>query len=218
MDPSSILAGTLSVLFRIFIAQPYTVSASSMAPTLEVGDYVFAAKYSYGYSNYSLPVGDLFPAFTYAKTGPKRGDVIVFRPANQPSVDYIKRVIGLPGDTVEMRDGVPWLNGKPLKRQPSGGYEGAASIVGNDPAMARITEILPDGHAYEVIEMPQSTIADNTGRVTVPAGQYFVMGDNRDNSNDSRFDVGFVPEANITGKALVVINWPDGLFVQKPIR
>ena len=119
----AILASTFAFFFRALVAQPFTVPATSMAPTIELDDYVWASKFSYGYSNFSLPFGEMLPEFSYARTEPHRGDVVVFRYPADPSIDYVKRVIGLPGDKVQVKGGVTYLNGEPLKRQPEGSYE-----------------------------------------------------------------------------------------------
>jgi signal peptidase I len=119
----AILVGTFVFFFRVFVAQPFTVPAASMSPTIESGEYVWASKFAYGYSNYSLPFGAALPAFTYAKTGPRRGDVVVFRLPSDSSTDYVKRVIGVAGDKVQVKDGITYLNGAPLKRGPLGRYE-----------------------------------------------------------------------------------------------
>lgn len=214
----TILASTFALLFRALVAQPFTIPSASMAPTVEVGDYVWSSKFSYGYSNFSLPMGDILPAFTFAKTGPQRGDVVIFRLPSDPSIDYIKRVVGLPGDTVQIRDGITYLNGTALKREPAGSYDGPAGPFAEDIEARTFTETLPDGRRYVIIEMTEQTMGDNTAVFDVPPGHYFVMGDNRDNASDSRFGVGFVPEANIIAKALVAVTWPGGKFTLRDVK
>ena len=218
MDGITILGGTVALLFRAFVAQPYDIPASSMAPTLEVGDTVWATKFSYGYSNLSQPLGHILPGFTYGKTGPARGDVVIFRLPTDPSVDYVKRVIGLPGDTVQVRRGVTYLNGTPLARTQNGIYAGPAMEMSADRTAEAFTETLPDGRHYTIIEMGTPTPGDETDIFTVPDGHYFMLGDNRDNSNDSRFSVGFVQEANIIAKVAVVITWPNGTFTRREVK
>lgn len=214
----AILASTFALLFRALLAQPFTIPSASMAPTIEVGDYIWSSKFSYGYSNLSLPMGEMLPAFTFARTGPQRGDVVIFRLPSNPSIDYIKRVIGLPGDTVQIRNGITYLNGTALKREPTGSYDGPAGPFPEDIEARTFTETLPGGRSYAIIEMTEETIGDDTAVFDVPPGHYFVMGDNRDNASDSRFGVGFVPEANIIGKALVAITWPGGKFTMRDVK
>lgn len=214
MDPSTILTGTFAFFFRALVAQPFTTPSSAMAPTLEPGNYLWAAKFSYGYSNFSLPAGHALPAFSFAKSGPRRGDVVIFRLPSDPSVDYIMRVVGLPGDQIELRSGVVYLNGKALPREAAGDYAGSADFPGGK----LFKETLPDGRAYLVLDSGDDPFTDDKQPVMVPAGHYFVMGDNRDNANDSRFGVGFVPEANIVAKAISVVTWPNGTYTLRDVK
>jgi len=211
--------GTFALFFRALVAQPFTIPATSMSPTIEVGDYVWASKFSYGYSNFSFPLGDALPSFTYAKSGPKRGDVVIFRLSSDRSTDYVKRVIGLPGDRIQVKDGVTYLNDVPLKRELLGTFEIPmdASASRKIPAQA-FRETLPDGRSYEIVEIEDGSMGDDTPVFNVPPGHYFVMGDNRDNSNDSRFSVGYVPVANIHSKVLVAVTWPDGKFTIRDVK
>jgi len=218
IDGMTILGTTFAFFFRALVAQPYDIPASSMAPTLEVGDYVWATKFSYGYSNHSLPLGGILPAFTYGKTAPARGDVVIFRLPADHSTDYVKRVIGLPGDTVQIRNGVTYLNGTALARTRSGLYQGPALEMAAEGTAETFAETLPGGRHYTIMEMTTPTMGDDTEIFTVPEGHYFMLGDNRDNSNDSRFSVGFVPEANIIGKVVVAITWPNGRFTSRDVK
>lgn len=211
----SVLAGTFAFFFRALVAQPFTIPSGSMAPTLDVGDYVLAAKYSYGYSNYSIPLGEMLPAFTYAKKGPRRGDVAVFRLPSDSSVNYVMRVMGLPGETIQVKGGLVLVNGEPLALETGGNYSGSMEEYRGTPMLL---ETLPEGLRHAVLDYQAGSPADDTDMFAVPPGHYFVMGDNRDNSNDSRFSVGFVPEANFVAKVLVAITWPGGKFTMRDVK
>ena len=193
----------LAMIIRTVLFQPFTIPSGSMMPTLLVGDYIFVNKFAYGYSKYSLPFApDLFSGRLFG-SDPKRGDVVVFRFPPNPEVDYIKRVVGLPGDRIQMIDGVLHINGQPVPKQPDGSFNSDYRLdPGQDVPVFR--ETLDTGVSYDTLDQSPNSRGDNTREFIVPAGHYFMMGDNRDNSADSRFDVGFVPAENLVGRASVI--------------
>lgn len=196
-----VYAGLIAVIIRTLLFEPFNIPSGSMIPTLLVGDYLFVEKYSYGYSHYSLPFApDLFSGRIFGSV-PKRGDVMVFKYPRDTSVDYIKRVIGLPGDTVQVKEGRLWINGTEVPRQPEGDFE--VDDDGVQVALRRYQETLPGGVTHDILKTTEMGEANNTPVYTVPPGHLFVMGDNRDNSADSRF-WGFVPMENLVGKAEVL--------------
>lgn len=189
----------LAQAVRSLMFQPFAIPAASMAPTLMVGDYAFADMLTYGISHYSLP-SDGGPARRIGGRLPERGEVVVFRPSSGSDNDYVKRVIGLPGDRVQMRDGRLILNGVAVPRRKLGRSPTIEGVSGTE-----YEETLPEGAHYPVIDMRAHGPGDDTAEVTVPADHYFVLGDNRDNSLDSRFGLGFVPADNIYARMAVVV-------------
>jgi signal peptidase I len=194
----------IAFVIRTFLFQPFNIPSGSMIPTLLVGDYLFVSKYSYGYTHYSLPFSP--PLFPGRILGGEvhRGDVVVFRLPKDDSIDYIKRVVGLPGDRIQVVDGVLNINGEPVKRQRIDDY-----VTDDDGVVQRVKryrETLPNGVTYTTLDLTDNGFYDNTAVYTVPAGDYFMMGDNRDNSTDSRVlsQVGYVPYENIIGKAQII--------------
>ncbi len=195
----------LALLVRIFLFQPFNIPSGSMIPTLLIGDYLFVSKYSYGYSRYSFPFGpNLFDGRVWAGE-PTRGDVVVFKLPRDNETDYIKRVIGLPGDEIQMIDGVLHINGKAVKKEKAADFV-PQHADGPGRAMTRYIETLPNGVSYPVLDLVRSSIGDNTEIYKVPEDHFFMMGDNRDNSTDSRFlsEVGYVPYENLLGKAQII--------------
>lgn len=190
----------LAVIIRSLLFQPFSIPSGSMRPTLLEGDYLFVTKWAYGYSKYSLPFGpDIFSGRIWGSE-PKRGDVVVFKYPPDPKLDYIKRVVGLPGDTVQMKDGLLYINSTAVKREKTGTIDNV-DITEVDRAVDVYRETLPNGVSYDTLDLTDGTQGDNTREFVVPDGHFFAMGDNRDNSSDSRFTVGFVPFENLVGRA-----------------
>jgi signal peptidase I len=199
-----ILAVWSPLLVRTFLFQPFSAPSGSMIPALQVGDYFFVSKYAYGYSRFSLPFSP--PLFSGRIFGsePARGDVVVFRLPKDNSTDYIKRVVGLPGDRIQMKQGLLHINDTPVKRERLADYVGG-DACGFDPAamVKRWRETLPNGVSHETLDCLDNGFYDNTSVYAVPAGHFFMLGDNRDNSTDSRVlsAMGYIPLENIIGRA-----------------
>jgi signal peptidase I len=198
----------IALVIRTLLFQPFNIPSGSMKATLLVGDYLFVSKYSYGYTHYSIPLSPpLFSGRIFGRE-PARGDVVVFRLPKDDSTDFIKRVIGLPGDRIQVKDGLLYINDKPVQR------ERVSDFIGEDPcgspdATARVKrwkETLPNGVSYETLDCRDNDFYDNTIVYEVPSGHFFMMGDNRDNSADSRVAsvVGYVPFENIIGRAQMI--------------
>ena len=196
-----IYAALIAVGIRTVAFEPFNIPSGSMIPTLLVGDYLFVSKYSYGYSRYSLPFSpNLFSGRIFGSL-PERGDVAVFKFPRDTSIDYIKRIVGLPGDKVQVRGGQLFINGELQPRQPAGEF--MADDEGRRMLGRRYVESLVNGRQHELLKLTDEGEANNTPEFAVPPGHVFAMGDNRDNSLDSRFmnGVGFVPVENLVGRA-----------------
>jgi signal peptidase I len=194
------LAVFIALLIRSFIAEPFNIPSGSMKPNLLVGDFIFVSKWSYGYSKHSLPFSlPLIPKKIFSKF-PNRGDIVVFKTPEDNRTDYIKRVIGIPGDKIRIVNGEIKLNDSFIVRKKMNDF------VDNDKkaSMKRVRKYkeFHNQLTYEVLDIMDNGIADNTELFEVPEEYFFVMGDNRDNSQDSRFKtVGFIPVDNLVGKA-----------------
>ena len=188
---------------RTAVFEPFNIPSGSMIPTLLVGDYLFVSKFSYGYSRFSIPFSPhLFEGRIFGRL-PTRGDVAVFRFPRDTTIDYIKRIVGLPGDRIQVKNGQLFINGALCPRQPLGEY--LAEDDGRSTLARLYRETLPNGAQHQLLKMTDEGDANNTPEYKVPAGHVFAMGDNRDNSLDSRFmsgsGVGFVPVENLIGRA-----------------
>ena len=219
-------------VIRSLIFSPFSIPSGSMLPTLLIGDYLVAAKWPYGYSRFSFPLQIPPIQGRIPEALPDRGDVVVFRPPGQEGTDFVKRVIALPGDTVELRGGTLLLNGQPIRKErvqpfamaisfnspcraaPGGAAPVVRSPEGDTCLYPAFRETLPGGRSYTVLDQIAGP-ADDFPAVSVPAGHLFLMGDNRDDSMDSRFGtaeggIGFVPLENIVGRATMIFWSTDG--------
>jgi signal peptidase I len=203
----------IALVIRVLLFQPFTIPSASMEPNLYQGDYIIVSKFAYGYSKHSIPFSPpLFGGRAFGRQA-HRGDIVVFKLPRDGHTDYIKRVIGLPGDTIQVKAGVIWLNGKPIDRKLT------ATVTETEPfgfshPVQRFQETMPGGKTYVTNSYSNDSDVENTGLYVVPAKHYFMMGDNRDNSLDSRFPesvgVGYVPEENLVGKAdIILLSWND---------
>ncbi|WP_127523822.1 signal peptidase I [Mesorhizobium sp. Z1-4] len=193
----------LALIIRTFLFQPFSIPSGSMRPTLLEGDYLFVTKWAYGYSRHSLPFSPPVFSGRIWDAEPERGDVVVFKLPQDTSFDYIKRVIGLPGDRIQMRDGALFINDEPVAREKVGEINNPDITEVNRPVEVW-RETLPNGVSYDTLDLTKNGIGDDTREFRVPEGHYFMMGDNRDNSTDSRFTVGFVPHENLVGRANII--------------
>ena len=207
----------IALIFRAFVFQSYNIPSGSMLKNLLVGDYIFVSKFAYGYSKNSLPFSlPIIPGRVFSSS-PKRGDVVVFKLPSDGRTDYIKRVIGLPGDKIQIINGKVYINNVKLVYKKIGTFADNNLINRKDRSrgckneeLEILTETLPNGKSYEILNSNIQSYADNTGVYNVPEKHFFMMGDNRDNSQDSRYlkSVGFVPFDNLVGRAeLIFFSW-----------
>ena len=231
----------IALVIRIVLFQPFTIPSESMEPTLLKGDYIIVSKFAYGWSRHSIPLSPPLPHGRLLGHAPHRGDVIVFKLPRDGHVDYIKRLIGLPGDRIQVSQGRLRINGTPVQRTAD-----AAPTQGDFGAMRDVQtyrETLPEGRRFDTYSLGAEGAADNTGVYVVPPNCYFMMGDNRDDSLDSRFDpgdippgqaacawdpsvdsrismdqgVGFVPAEDLEGRAdIILFSWKPGVSLFKP--
>ena len=210
----------IALFLRVLFFQPFTIPSASMEPTLLEGDYIIVSKFSYGYSRHSIPFSPPLFKGRIMERAPERGDIIVFKLPRDGRTDYIKRLIGLPGDRVQMRQGRLWINGKEVvdKELPPVMIDSGYGFTRN---VQRFQETLPGGRTFITYDFGPDGDVDNTPTFVVPEGHYFFMGDNRDNSLDSRvpaeIGVGFVPAENLVGKAqIILLSWNPGASLFKP--
>ena len=210
----------IALFLRVLFFQPFTIPSASMEPTLLEGDYIIVSKFSYGYSRHSIPFSPPLFKGRIMERSPERGDIIVFKLPRDGRTDYIKRLIGLPGDRVQMRQGRLWINGKEVvdKELPPVMIDSGYGFTRN---VQRFQETLPGGRTFITYDFGPDGDVDNTPTFVVPEGHFFFMGDNRDNSLDSRvpaeIGVGFVPAENLVGKAqIILLSWNPGASLFKP--
>ncbi|MBI2262069.1 MAG: signal peptidase I [Caulobacterales bacterium] len=209
----------IAFVLRVLLFQPFTIPSASMEPNLYEGDYIVVSKWSYGYSKHAIPFSPpLFEGRIFAQE-PERGDIVVFKLPRDDRTDYVKRLIGLPGDRVQMINNVLHINGQPV-RDVVLSEQDATNMYGMNVIKAR--ETLPEGRTFAVQDFGPGYDADDTQVFEVPEGHYFMMGDNRDNSVDSRFDemngVGLVPAENLIGKAeIILFSWSPGASLWNPV-
>lgn len=204
-----IYAILIAIGIRSLAYEPFNIPSGSMLPTLLEGDFVFVSKLTYGYSRYSFPMGIVpLPEDRLFGSEPERGDVAVFKLPSNPSIDYIKRIVGLPGDRIQVKQGVLHINGEPVQRERIADFM-YTNRFGSSHRYPQYRETLPSGRSYLTLDLSENGELDNTPMTVVQSGHYFVMGDNRDNSIDSRVPtefrgVGLVPAENLVGRADVI--------------
>ena len=211
----------IALFLRVLLFQPFTIPSASMEPNLYQGDYIIVSKFSYGYSRHSIPFSPPIFSGRVLEHKPQRGDIVVFKLPRDGHTDYVKRVIGLPGDRIQMKNGLLYLNDKQVPRTFVGTVK-EDSGYGFIRDVASYRETLPGGKTFLTNDFGADGELDNTEVFVVPEGHYFMMGDNRDNSSDSRVPpeaggVGYVPAENLVGKAqIILLSWQPGASVLKP--
>ena len=212
---SIFIAIFIALLIRSFIFEPFNIPSGSMKPNLLVGDFIFVSKYSYGFSKHSLPFSiPLIPGKFFSNI-PERGDVVVFKTPENNRTDYIKRVIGLPGDKIEIKNGIIFINGSEILRKKLNDFIDTDNKTSNK--RVRMYDEYFFNKEINILDITDNGMADNTQLFNVPENHFFVMGDNRDNSQDSRFinTVGFIPYENLVGKAqFIFFSLENARFLQ----
>lgn len=214
-----VFALLIAMVLRIFLFQPFTIPSASMEPNLYEGDYIVVSKWSYGFSKHSIPFSPPLFDGRIMGSAPKRGDIVVFKLPRDNKTDFIKRVIGLPGDRIQMIANKLYINDKPVQDVVVSRTE-IDDIFGPRP-VTEVRETLPEGKSFMTQDFGPGNDLDDTPVYEVPAGHYFMMGDNRDNSIDSRVEqssgVGMVPAENLVGKAQIILfSWKPGSSFVKP--
>lgn len=215
-----VFALLIAMVLRIFLFQPFTIPSASMEPNLYEGDYIVVSKWSYGFSKHSIPFSPPLFDGRIMGSAPKRGDIVVFKLPRDNKTDFIKRVIGLPGDRIQMIANKLYINDKPVQDVVVSEQE-INDIFGPRP-VTEVRETLPEGKSFMTQDFGPGNDLDDTPVYEVPAGHYFMMGDNRDNSIDSRVEqssgVGMVPAENLVGKAQIILfSWKPGSSLWNPV-
>jgi signal peptidase I len=213
-----ICALAIALVLRVILFQPVTIPSASMEPGVQEGDYVVVSKFDYGWSRASIPLNPPLPAGRLFGRAPRRGDVVVFRLPRDQKINYIKRIIGLPGDRIQLRGGAVLVNGVPIPRRP---LDRVTDPTAPEVRVTRVRETNAEGRSYLTFDRGPDHDGDDTAVYRVPDRHYFMLGDNRDNSLDSRWPaeigVGMVPADNLVGRArFILLSWRQGAAIFKP--